>query len=57
LQILKIINLQKMLNKVITEDNIQKAKKLVLNYDKIVIITHLAPDGDGMGSSLVCIIL
>jgi len=41
-----------MLNKVIAEDNIQKAKKLVLNYDKIVIVTHLAPDGDGMGSSL-----
>ena len=41
-----------MLNKVIAEDNIQKAKKLVLNYDKIVIVTHLAPDGDGMGASL-----
>jgi phosphoesterase RecJ-like protein len=41
-----------MLNKVIAEDNIQKAKKLVINYDKIVIVTHLAPDGDGIGSSL-----
>jgi phosphoesterase RecJ-like protein len=41
-----------MLNKIITEDNIQKAKKLVLNYDKIVIVTHLAPDGDALGSSL-----
>ncbi|MDR2621232.1 MAG: DHH family phosphoesterase [Dysgonamonadaceae bacterium] len=41
-----------MLNRVISEDNIQKAKKLVLNYDKIVIVTHLAPDGDALGSSL-----
>jgi phosphoesterase RecJ-like protein len=41
-----------MLNRVILEDNIQKAKKLVLNSDKIVIITHQAPDGDALGSSL-----
>jgi phosphoesterase RecJ-like protein len=41
-----------MLNRVISEDNIQKAKKLVLNSDKIVIVTHLAPDGDALGSSL-----
>jgi len=41
-----------MLNRVIAEDNIQKAKKLVLRYDKIVIVTHLAPDGDAVGSSL-----
>jgi len=41
-----------MLNKVIAEENIQKAKKLVNKYDKIVIITHTAPDGDALGSSL-----
>jgi phosphoesterase RecJ-like protein len=41
-----------MLNRVIAEDHIQKVKKLILHYDKIVIVTHLAPDGDAMGSSL-----
>lgn len=41
-----------MLNRVISEDNIQKAKKTMLNYDKIVIVTHLSPDGDALGSSL-----
>ena len=41
-----------MLNKIITEDNIQKAKKLINKYDKIVIVTHTSPDGDALGSSL-----
>jgi len=41
-----------MLNKIIAEENIQNAKKLVKKYDKIVIITHTSPDGDALGSSL-----
>ena len=41
-----------MLNKIITEDNIQKAKKLINKYDKIIIVTHTSPDGDALGSSL-----
>jgi phosphoesterase RecJ-like protein len=41
-----------MLNKIIAEANIQKAKKLVNKSDKIVIITHTSPDGDALGSSL-----
>jgi phosphoesterase RecJ-like protein len=41
-----------MLNRIILEENIQKAKKLILNDDKIVIVTHLSPDGDALGSSL-----
>jgi len=41
-----------MLNKIITEENIQKAKKLINKYDKIIIITHTSPDGDALGSSL-----
>ena len=41
-----------MLNKIITEDNIQKAKKLINKSDKIIIITHTSPDGDALGSSL-----
>ena len=41
-----------MLNKIIAEENIQKAKKLINKYDKIIIITHTSPDGDALGSSL-----
>ena len=41
-----------MLNKIIAEDNIQKSKKLINKYDKIIIITHTSPDGDALGSSL-----
>jgi phosphoesterase RecJ-like protein len=41
-----------MLNKVIAESSIQKAKKLIDKYDRIVIITHISPDGDAIGSSL-----
>ena len=41
-----------MLNKIIAEENIQKAKKLVNKHDKIIIVTHTSPDGDALGSSL-----
>ena len=41
-----------MLNKIIAEENIQKAKKLINKYDKIIIVTHTSPDGDALGSSL-----
>ena len=41
-----------MLNKIIAEENIQKAKKLINKYDKIIIVTHASPDGDALGSSL-----
>jgi phosphoesterase RecJ-like protein len=41
-----------MLNKIISESNIQKAKKLIDKSDKIVIVTHISPDGDAIGSSL-----
>ena len=41
-----------MLNKIIAEENIQKGKKLVNKYDKILIVTHTSPDGDALGSSL-----
>ena len=41
-----------MLNKIITEENIQKAKKLINKYDKMIIVTHTSPDGDALGSSL-----
>ena len=41
-----------MLNKVIAEANIEKAKKIIDKVDKIVIVTHISHDGDAMGSSL-----
>jgi phosphoesterase RecJ-like protein len=41
-----------MLNKIIAEANIQKAKKIIDKVDKIVIVTHVSPDGDAVGSSL-----
>ncbi|MDR1762938.1 MAG: bifunctional oligoribonuclease/PAP phosphatase NrnA [Dysgonamonadaceae bacterium] len=41
-----------MLNKIISEDNIQSAKKLINKADKIVIFSHRSPDGDAIGSSL-----
>jgi phosphoesterase RecJ-like protein len=41
-----------MLNKIIAEESIQKAKKLINKSDQIVIVTHVSPDGDAIGSSL-----
>jgi Exopolyphosphatase-related proteins len=41
-----------MLNKVIKESLIQDAKKLIDKYEKMVILTHVSPDGDALGSSL-----
>jgi len=41
-----------MLNKIIAEENIQKAKKLIKKYNKFIIVTHTSPDGDALGSSL-----
>ena len=41
-----------MLNKIIPENSIQKAKKIIEHCDKIVIVTHTSPDGDAIGSSL-----
>jgi phosphoesterase RecJ-like protein len=41
-----------MLNKIISESNIQKAKKIIDRSERIVIISHVSPDGDAIGSSL-----
>ncbi|GHT72565.1 exopolyphosphatase [Bacteroidia bacterium] len=41
-----------MLNKIIPENSIQQAQKLIDKYDRIVIVTHVSPDGDAIGSSL-----
>ncbi len=41
-----------MITKIISEDNIQKAKKYIDHVDRVVIVTHISPDGDAIGSSL-----
>ena len=41
-----------MISKIIKEDKIDQAKQLISNAEKIVIVSHSAPDGDAIGSSL-----
>src|SRR5665647_2572754 len=41
-----------MISKIIDEDLITKVKKAIDGVDKIVIVAHVGPDGDAMGSSL-----
>ncbi|MDR0429218.1 MAG: bifunctional oligoribonuclease/PAP phosphatase NrnA [Tannerellaceae bacterium] len=41
-----------MLTKIIKEEEIQKAWKYIDKGDKFVIVTHVTPDGDAIGSSL-----
>ena len=41
-----------MFKKVIDQENINKVEHLLDKSDKIVIVTHLSPDGDAIGSSL-----
>ncbi|MDR1343935.1 MAG: bifunctional oligoribonuclease/PAP phosphatase NrnA [Tannerellaceae bacterium] len=41
-----------MLKKIIEEEHIQKAKKYVEKGDNFLIIAHISPDGDAIGSSL-----
>jgi phosphoesterase RecJ-like protein len=41
-----------MLTKIIREEEIQKVKKYIEKGDKFVILTHITPDGDALGSSL-----
>ncbi len=41
-----------MISKIIKEEQIQKAKKYVEKGERFVIVTHVSPDGDAMGSSL-----
>ena len=41
-----------MISKIIDEDLITKVKKAIDGVDKIVIVTHVGPDGDAMGSTL-----
>lgn len=41
-----------MITKIIHEEKIQKAKKYVENGESFVIVTHVTPDGDAIGSAL-----
>ena len=41
-----------MITKIIQEEKIQKANKYVEKGESFVIVTHVSPDGDALGSSL-----
>ncbi len=41
-----------MITKIIAEERIQKAKRYVEKGERFVIVTHVTPDGDALGSSL-----
>jgi len=41
-----------MISKIIAEDLITKVKKAIDSVEKIVIVAHVGPDGDAMGSTL-----
>jgi len=41
-----------MISKVIAQEKITEIEKLLDQYEKIVIVTHVSPDGDAIGSSL-----
>jgi phosphoesterase RecJ-like protein len=41
-----------MKTKKITDENVEKVRELIESNDKIVIVTHLSPDGDALGASL-----
>lgn len=41
-----------MISKIIAQDLIHKVEKGISNAERIVIVTHVGPDGDAMGSSL-----
>ena len=41
-----------MITKIIQEELIQKAKKYVEKGESFVIVSHVSPDGDALGSSL-----
>ncbi len=41
-----------MITKIIQEELIQKAKKYIERGERFVIVTHVSPDGDALGSSL-----
>ena len=41
-----------MLSKIIAEEAIQQSQKLLNKHNNIVIVTHISPDGDALGSAL-----
>ncbi|MDU1889309.1 MAG: bifunctional oligoribonuclease/PAP phosphatase NrnA [Dysgonomonas sp.] len=41
-----------MISKIIASNKITEVEELLDKYDKIVIVTHVSPDGDAIGSSL-----
>ncbi|MGL4293485.1 MAG: DHH family phosphoesterase [Bacteroidales bacterium] len=41
-----------MITKIIREELVQKVKKAIEKYERFVIVSHVSPDGDALGSSL-----
>ena len=41
-----------MLTKIISDEKIQKVKKYIEKGERFVIVTHISPDGDALGSAL-----
>ena len=41
-----------MITNIISEQNINAANSLIDNCNNIVLVAHISPDGDAMGSSL-----
>ncbi|MBR5296443.1 MAG: DHH family phosphoesterase, partial [Parabacteroides sp.] len=41
-----------MLTKIISDEKIQKVKKYIEKGERFVIVTHVSPDGDALGSAL-----
>ena len=41
-----------MLSKIIEEEDIDTAKRLIYNANHIVVTAHISPDGDAVGSTL-----
>ena len=41
-----------MLSKIISEENVKEAYSLIKHAENVVIVSHMGPDGDAVGSSL-----
>jgi phosphoesterase RecJ-like protein len=40
------------ITEIISKEHVEKVRSYIEKYNKIVITTHLSPDGDALGSSL-----
>lgn len=47
-----LLFLQKMISRIIDDKKVHKAKSLIESAEHILVLTHMTPDGDAIGSSL-----